>query len=56
MNLIRVEQSKVLLIETDLTVSEIGYQVGFTDPAYFMRIFAKELGKSAGEWRKERQM
>ncbi len=50
-NLIRIEQAQQLLRSTDLTVSEIGYQIGFADPNYFMRVFAKEVGKSAGEWR-----
>jgi len=49
-NLIKIEASKPLLREKNLTVSEIAYQMGFSDPNYFMRVFAKEEGMSAKEW------
>ena len=35
----RLEQARKLLIETSLTISEISYRVGFTDPSYFARKF-----------------
>jgi signal transduction histidine kinase/DNA-binding response OmpR family regulator len=40
----RLQKSKHLLVSTDLTVSEIAYDVGFTDPAYFSRAFKEEFG------------
>ncbi|MFT5820737.1 MAG: signal transduction histidine kinase/ligand-binding sensor domain-containing protein [Crocinitomix sp.] len=40
----RLEKAKELLIEGRLNVSEIAFETGFTDPAYFSRIFAKEVG------------
>ncbi|MBK7409161.1 MAG: helix-turn-helix transcriptional regulator [Saprospirales bacterium] len=30
-----------MLTETDLHISEIAYEVGFKDPAYFSRVFFK---------------
>ena len=31
-------------------VGELGYQLGFTDPAYFSRFFARRAGISRREW------
>ena len=36
---IRLEKAKELLEKTDLTVSEIGYKVGFSSPSYFTKCF-----------------
>ena len=41
-----------LLSETSLTVSAISEQCGFTDYNYFCRIFKKETGMSARDYRK----
>lgn len=40
---LRLEKAKHLLKTTDLHVSEVAYDVGFSDPAYFSRIFQKEF-------------
>jgi LacI family transcriptional regulator len=47
----RVNQAKLLLKETTLTVSEIAYQVGFNDPGYFARVFKKRCRSTAKEYR-----
>ncbi len=41
---IRLNKAKELLQTTDLNVSEIAYDLGFTDPHYFSRAFSKEFG------------
>lgn len=41
---IRLNRAKDLLIRTDLNISEIGYEVGYKDPAYFSRVFTREFG------------
>ena len=38
---------------TDMTVSEIAYEVGFNDPKYFTRCFAKEFGTTPSEMQKK---
>lgn len=43
---IRLQKGLELLQTSDLTVSDVAYEVGFTDPAYFSRAFSKEFGKS----------
>lgn len=49
---VRMNHAMKLLILTDLTVSEIAYQSGFSSPAVFCRAFKKETGKSALNFRK----
>jgi AraC-like DNA-binding protein len=48
----RLRKAKELLRTTELNVSEIAYEVGFTDPAYFSRAFNKEFGMSPSAIRK----
>lgn len=43
---IRLHRAMEMLKTTKLNVSEIAYDVGFNDPAYFSRAFHKEFGKS----------
>ncbi len=40
--LVRLKRASQLLRESQLTVSEIAYQVGFSDPRYFSKIFKAE--------------
>ena len=49
---IRLQKGKELLQESELTVSEIAYQTGFSDPHYFSRTFSKEFGVSPKSMRK----
>ncbi len=49
---VRLRRSRVLLQTTDLTVSEVAYAVGFTDPAYFSRTFSAEFGAAPTAFRK----
>ncbi len=41
---IRLAHARQLLETTELTVSEIAYDVGFSDPGYFSRVFAEAFG------------
>lgn len=45
----RLNRSKILLQTTDLSVSEIAYQVGFTAPSYFTKCFKDEFGILPGD-------
>ena len=49
--MIRIRQA-VKLLSTSLTFKEIAYQVGYTDPYYFSRIFKKSTGYTPTEYRK----
>ena len=51
--LIRLQKAQELLGTTDLNISEVAYEVGFSDPGYFARIFSKTFGVSPSEFRKK---
>lgn len=51
MNQVRLNKATALLKQTDYTISEIAYKVGFEDANYFTRIFRKYYGKSPREFR-----
>ncbi len=43
---IRLQKGYELLNTSDLNISEIAYEVGFSDPNYFSRTFQKKFGKA----------
>lgn len=45
-NRIRIQAATELLTQTELTISEIAYRVGFNDPKYFSRVYKKMTGFS----------
>ncbi len=47
----RLKRACELLRESRLHISEVARSVGFSDPLYFSRIFARELGCSPSEYR-----
>lgn len=47
----RLRRSKKLLEETDKSISEIAYEVGFSSPSYFTKCFKDEYGKLPGDIR-----
>lgn len=46
-----IEETKTLLLNSDLTVSEIAYRLGFTDTAYFNRFFQRHQKMPPGRFR-----
>ena len=48
----RLAKGKVLLRASDLTIAEIAYEIGFTDPNYFSRAFQQAFGTSPSDFRK----
>lgn len=54
MNRIRLEHGAKMLRSTSLSISEIAYDIGYTDPKYFSRLFAKEYGQSPSAYRTNR--
>jgi AraC-like DNA-binding protein len=45
----RLNRGYQLLIQTNKTVSEIAYEIGFTAPSYFTRCFKNEFGISPSD-------
>jgi len=50
---VRLQKGMTLLEETELTVSEISYEVGFSNNSYFIKCFRDYYGHSPGEARKK---
>lgn len=50
---LRLEQAQALLTTTEMSITQISNQVGFTDYTYFCRVFKKEFGLSAQYYRKQ---
>lgn len=47
----RLNQSKKLLLETNMTITDICQQCGFSDSAYFGKVFRKSCGMTPSEYR-----
>jgi AraC family transcriptional regulator, transcriptional activator of pobA len=45
-------EAKVLLHQPSISISEIGFAIGFEDPSYFGRFFKKQTGQTPTEFRK----
>lgn len=46
-----MQEARRLLLLTAMSISEVGYELGFTDPAYFARFFRKNAGITASAFR-----
>ena len=47
----KLEKAQALLQSTDLSISDIAYDIGFNDPQYFTRLFTKNIGESPSDFR-----
>lgn len=53
LNHVRIEHAKKLLKNPSLRIGDISEQVGFLDLAHFSRVFKKQEGVSANEYRNQ---
>ena len=53
LRIFRLNKAKEMLAATDLNISEIAFEVGFKDPAYFTRAFTREFGVAPSMLRKK---
>jgi AraC family transcriptional activator of pobA len=49
----KLTEAKNLLIHTDKNISEIGYELGYNEKAYFTNVFRKKSGQTPTEFRDE---
>jgi len=49
----KLTEAKNLLITTDKTIAEIGYEIGFNEKTYFTHAFKKKTGLTPSEYRRE---
>ena len=50
-NKVRMDTARKLLLETDMTVSEISYAVGIYDTNYFIKQFKAKWGLPPKKWK-----
>ena len=50
----QLREARRLLLFSDSTVSEIAWQLGFKDPAYFARFFSRQVGCSPSSYRAQK--
>jgi len=50
---VRIEKSKNLLLNPNLRISEIAFEVGFQSLTHFNRVFKKLVGQSPTEYRSQ---
>jgi AraC-like DNA-binding protein len=48
---LRLKKAKILLQNRELSITNVAFDSGFSDPAYFARVFKKEFGQTPQEWR-----
>lgn len=48
---LRLKRSRELLLTTEMSISEVAYEVGFTAPAYFTRCYREQFGETPTELR-----
>lgn len=51
--ILKLIEAKNLLIYTDKTISEIGFELGYNEKAYFTNVFKKRTGQTPSEFREE---
>ncbi len=47
----RVERAKELMMSTDMPLTEIAFQCGFSDQSHFSRLFSRAVGVTPRTWR-----
>lgn len=50
-NIVRIKKAKELLKKNEMSIKEIGYTVGYSDPNYFSKVFKKYEGYSPKEYK-----
>lgn len=54
LNRLRIEKACQLLEETNLSISQVSSEVGYSEHSYFCRVFKKVTGKTPSVWRRSR--
>jgi AraC-like DNA-binding protein len=49
-------EAKNLLVSTDKSISEIGFELGYNEKSYFSSVFKKKTGQTPTEFREEIKM
>lgn len=52
---VRFQEACRMLTYTELSITQIGFELGFYDPSYFSRAFRRKLGETPSRYRQQRQ-
>ena len=52
---VKLKRAKFLLVQTDLNITQVAYEIGFRDPSYLTRVFSECFGISPKNFRKRWQ-
>ena len=50
----RLKKASSLLASSDMTIAEVGYEVGFSSPSYFAKCYKEEFGESPTDFLKRK--
>jgi len=50
---IRIEKARDLIEHSDTALEDVGYQVGYEDPAFFRRLFRRTTGMTPASYRRK---
>ena len=53
LRMMRMKKAAEMLLTTNMTITEISYRVGISDPAYFNKCFKAQFGKAPSVYQKE---
>src|SRR5690606_35051848 len=51
-----MDSALMMMQETYLTISQIAFQLGYTDPHYFSNLFKKKTGMSPSQYREQQHL
>ena len=52
---VRMQRAEQLIAKSKLSISEVAYSVGFSDPKYFTKCFKKQTGQTPSEYRNRKK-
>ncbi|MBN1647918.1 MAG: helix-turn-helix domain-containing protein [Spirochaetales bacterium] len=52
---VRIDKSKELLVNSEMSITEISFEIGINNPNYFSSMFRKNTGMSAKDYRNKHQ-
>ena len=53
---VRMERARQLVAKSRMSIAEVAYAVGFTDPKYFSKCFKKETGMTPSDFKASQQL
>ena len=53
--IIRMKKAGNLLLDSNITVAEVSFDVGYNDPEYFSKLFKKHFGETPSEYQKRQK-